>query len=166
MRGGAEVPREASCSARISARISSPLRARWQGSRRSNAENLHEARHTFASYMIAAGVNAKALSTYMGHANIAITLDRYGHLIPGNENEAAGLLDAYLESAATKGATRADWIRGGWNVSAPPSHSRRGRGRGRIGRFLRRSRIGVYTGDRRLRAGSPWGVSPIARGNW
>jgi integrase len=27
---------------------------------------LHEARHTFASLMIAAGVNAKALSTYMG----------------------------------------------------------------------------------------------------
>jgi len=26
--------------------------------------------------MIAAGVNAKALSTYMGHANIGITLDR------------------------------------------------------------------------------------------
>jgi hypothetical protein len=42
--------------------------------------------------MIAAGVNAKALSTYMGHANISITLDRYGHLMPGNEDEAAGLL--------------------------------------------------------------------------
>ena len=41
---------------------------------------LHECRHTFASLMIAAGVNAKALSTYMGHANISITLDRYGHL--------------------------------------------------------------------------------------
>jgi hypothetical protein len=27
---------------------------------------LHEARHTFASLMIAAGVNAKALSTYRG----------------------------------------------------------------------------------------------------
>ena len=37
---------------------------------------LHEARHTYASLMIAAGVNAKALSTYMGHANISITLDR------------------------------------------------------------------------------------------
>jgi hypothetical protein len=47
-------------------------------------------------YMIAAGVNAKALSTYMGHANIAITIDRYGHLLPGNEEEAADLLDAYL----------------------------------------------------------------------
>jgi integrase len=58
--------------------------------------SLHESRHTFASLMIAAGVNAKALSTYMGHANIGITLDRYGHLIPGNEDEAATLLDAYL----------------------------------------------------------------------
>jgi hypothetical protein len=45
--------------------------------------------------MIAAGVNAKALSTYMGHCSITITLDRYGHLFPGNEGEAAGLLDAY-----------------------------------------------------------------------
>jgi integrase len=48
--------------------------------------------------MIAAGVNAKALSTYMGHANISITMDRYGHLMPGSEDEAAGLLDAYLEA--------------------------------------------------------------------
>jgi integrase len=57
---------------------------------------LHECRHTFASYMIAAGVNAKALSTFMGHASITITLDRYGHLFPGAEDEAAGLLDTYL----------------------------------------------------------------------
>jgi integrase len=62
---------------------------------------LHECRHTFASLMIAAGVNAKALSTYMGHANIKITLDTYGHLMPGNEQEAAGLLDAYLSRADT-----------------------------------------------------------------
>jgi hypothetical protein len=53
-------------------------------------------RHTFASLMIAARVNAKALSTFMGHANISITLDRYGHPMPGSEEEAAGLLDAYL----------------------------------------------------------------------
>jgi integrase len=63
---------------------------------------LHEARHTFASLMIAAGVNAKALSVYMGHASVTITLDRYGHLMPGNEEEAAGLLDAYLARADTK----------------------------------------------------------------
>ena len=29
---------------------------------------LHEARHTFASLMIDAGVNAKALTEYMGHS--------------------------------------------------------------------------------------------------
>lgn len=59
---------------------------------------MHEPRHTYASYMIAAGVNAKTLSTYMGHARTAITLDLYGHLFPGNEKEAAGLLDAYLDA--------------------------------------------------------------------
>jgi integrase len=57
---------------------------------------LHECRHTFASLMIAAGVNAKSLSTYMGHSSVMITLDRYGHLMPGNESEAAELLDNYL----------------------------------------------------------------------
>jgi integrase len=60
---------------------------------------LHECRHTYASLMIAAGVNAKALSTFMGHASITITLDRYGHLMPGSEDEAADLLDEYLERA-------------------------------------------------------------------
>jgi integrase len=63
---------------------------------------LHEARHTFASLMIAAGVNAKALTTYMGHASVTITYDRYGHLMPGNETEAAALLDAYLARADTR----------------------------------------------------------------
>jgi integrase len=60
---------------------------------------LHEARHTFASLMIAAGANAKALSTYMGHGSIAITYDRYGHLMPGSEVEVRALLDAYLDGA-------------------------------------------------------------------
>lgn len=41
----------------------------------------------------------KALSTYVGHSSIAITLDRYGHLMPGNEAAAAELLDAYLARA-------------------------------------------------------------------
>jgi hypothetical protein len=45
-------------------------------------------------------VNAKTLCTYMGHANIAITFDLYGHLFPGNEAEAADLLDAYLARQA------------------------------------------------------------------
>ena len=57
---------------------------------------LHECRHSYAAYMIAAGINSKALSTYMGHSSITITLDRYGYLLPGNEHEAATLLDNWL----------------------------------------------------------------------
>jgi integrase len=58
---------------------------------------FHEARHTYASLMIASGVNAKTLSTMMGRSSITITLDRYGHLFPGAETEAAAKLDAYLQ---------------------------------------------------------------------
>jgi integrase len=61
---------------------------------------FHECRHTFASLMIAAGVNVKALSTYMGHASVTITLNRYGHLFPGHEAEVVRNFDAYLARAA------------------------------------------------------------------
>jgi integrase len=62
---------------------------------------LHECRHTYAAFMIAAGVNAKALCAYMGHSSITMTLDRYGHLMPGHEGEAAAMLAAYLDSQKT-----------------------------------------------------------------
>jgi integrase len=70
---------------------------------------LHECRHTCASIFIDAGVNAKALSTYLGHSSITITLDRYGHLMPGSEDEAVALVDAYLErsTGAENGASSA-----------------------------------------------------------
>jgi integrase len=58
----------------------------------------HECRHTYASLMIAAGVNAKTLSVYMGHSSIVMTIDRYGHLFPGNEQDSAAKLDRYLGS--------------------------------------------------------------------
>lgn len=62
---------------------------------------LHEARHTFASVLIAAGVNAKAIATHMGHASIQTTYDLYGKLMPGSEAEAAALVDSYLARADT-----------------------------------------------------------------
>jgi hypothetical protein len=45
--------------------------------------------------------------TRPGHASITITLDRYGHLLPGSESEAAALLDAYFERANTQARTAA-----------------------------------------------------------
>jgi integrase len=87
-----------------------PLMARAERSWRAvglQRITLHECRHTFASLMIEAGVNAKALSTYMGHANISFTFDRYGHLMPGNEDEAAGMLDDYLDRSVPVPPSRA-----------------------------------------------------------
>jgi integrase len=59
----------------------------------------HEARHTCACMLIAAGVNPKVISTFMGHSSIKVTFDIYGKLMPGSESVAAILLEDYLEEA-------------------------------------------------------------------
>lgn len=59
--------------------------------------SLHEARHTFASFLIAAGVNAKALSVLVGHADIQTTFNVYGHLMPGGAEEAGKRLEGWLK---------------------------------------------------------------------
>ena len=43
-------------------------------------------------------VSIQPQSAFMGDAKIGITLDRYGHLMPGSEEEAAGLLDSYFDA--------------------------------------------------------------------
>jgi len=57
---------------------------------------LHTARHTFISLMIAAGLNAKAIQIYAGHADIGFTFQRYGHLFPGHAAESRCLLNRLL----------------------------------------------------------------------
>jgi hypothetical protein len=69
----------------------------WEKAGLTERLRLHQARHTYASFMIAAGVNAKALSVFMGHSSIKVTFDLYGHLMPGAEAEAAALLDTFLD---------------------------------------------------------------------
>lgn len=60
---------------------------------------LHECRHTYASLLIASGVNRKELATYLGHAQVATSEDIYGHLFPGHEAQTAARLDAFLGTA-------------------------------------------------------------------
>jgi integrase len=66
---------------------------------------FHEARHTYASICIAAGVNPKSLSTYMGHSSIATTYDLYGHLFPGDGDASAAAIDSFLGPVDRVGAT-------------------------------------------------------------
>jgi integrase len=76
----------------------------WIKARDDAAESitLHEGRHTCASILIAAGVNAKALSVIMGHSTITMTFDTYGHLLPGGLDEVAAATNAYLAKLAQK----------------------------------------------------------------
>jgi integrase len=60
------------------------------------AVGFHACRHSFVSFAIAAGLNAKAISSYAGHSQISTTYNRYGHLLDGHETQAASLLDSYL----------------------------------------------------------------------
>lgn len=57
---------------------------------------LHEARHSAVSLWIAAGVNIRQIATYAGHGSTSFSLDRYGHLLAGDEQTTSGLLDAFL----------------------------------------------------------------------
>jgi integrase len=45
--------------------------------------------------MLDAGITIDKVSKFIGHASITITIDRYGHLLPGGETDAIALLDDY-----------------------------------------------------------------------
>jgi integrase len=60
---------------------------------------MHECRHTYASTMIAAGVDPGEVMRRMGHSTVALTLDRYTHALRGSEAETAAKLQAFLNRA-------------------------------------------------------------------
>jgi integrase len=50
---------------------------------------FHDLRHICASLLLAAGVGIKEVQAQLGHASAQVTLDVYGHLIPGGSSAAA-----------------------------------------------------------------------------
>jgi len=61
---------------------------------------LHECRHTYASFLMAAGYTLKEIMEYMGHANLAM-VQRYVKLLPQpEETDPAERLNAYLARRA------------------------------------------------------------------
>jgi integrase len=63
---------------------------------------VHDARHTYASLMLRRGVPIVYVSNQLGHSSISITVDLYGHFIPGaDRHHVEGLADA-IETAGTQ----------------------------------------------------------------
>ena len=54
---------------------------------------FHDLRHSYASLLISQGENIKFIQSQLGHSSAKTTLDRYGHLMPNLENDAARRLD-------------------------------------------------------------------------
>jgi len=71
---------------------------------------FHDLRHTCGSWLIAAGVGIKEVQAHLGHASAQMTLDVYGHRLPGGDFAAAaamqGILSCYeaVTSASETGA--------------------------------------------------------------
>jgi integrase len=60
---------------------------------------LHDLRHTHATLMLKAGIHPKIVSERLGHANIAITLDTYSHVMPGLQEAAAKKFDTIIDES-------------------------------------------------------------------
>lgn len=63
--------------------------------------HFHDLRHTHATLLIMAGVNIKTVSTRLGHASVAITLNRYTHALPQQDKEASEMICSMLLSDTT-----------------------------------------------------------------
>lgn len=56
----------------------------------------HGLRHSMTSHAIAAGLSPVVVAARLGHASTQMTLDRYGHVLPGQQREAAAVLESHL----------------------------------------------------------------------
>jgi integrase len=55
---------------------------------------FHDLRHTFGSLLIQGGASLAYVREQMGHSSIQVTVDTYGHLIPGADVNWVDRLDA------------------------------------------------------------------------
>jgi integrase len=68
---------------------------------------FHDLRHTFATLLIQQGEGLPYIRDQLGHSSIKITVDTYGHLVPGGNRQAVDKLDERVvvngekEAAAT-----------------------------------------------------------------
>ena len=92
--------------------------------RRAGLEHMpfHATRHTAATLMLGAGVSPRVASERLGHATVAMTLDRYSHVSDSLRRDAALAVQSLLE-----GASETDRVSN--RVSNPPAEPQKRSGR-------------------------------------
>lgn len=63
---------------------------------------IHDLRHTAVAFWIAAGASPKEIARRAGHASVVTVLDRYGHLLPGEEDRVTEALDLMAQASAAR----------------------------------------------------------------
>ena len=58
---------------------------------------FHDLRHTCATLLLAKGINPKIVQERLGHSDISMTLNRYSHVTPTMQDQAAQILGDVLE---------------------------------------------------------------------
>ena len=62
----------------------------------------HDLRHTAATLLLAQGVDPRTIMETLGHSQIGMTLNTYGHVMPALQREAAAKMNAVLSPAAER----------------------------------------------------------------
>ena len=63
---------------------------------------FHSLRHSHATMLLVSGTHPRVVQERIGHANIAITLGTYSHVLPGMGRAAADSIDAILAAGSRK----------------------------------------------------------------
>ena len=67
---------------------------------------FHDIRHTYASILLSRGENPVYVKEQLGHSSIQMTVDIYGHLIPGGKRQAVNALDDFATNRNLSATTK------------------------------------------------------------
>lgn len=71
-----------------------------------NHLRFHDLKHTYASLLLAKGIQMKYVQHQLGHSSIKMTMDLYTHLLPEVNEQCVNLLDNIVEQTTIVGVRK------------------------------------------------------------